>query len=114
MSDGQLTSNPATVSITVTPVNDAPQAQSQSLSMNEDDTLNITLVATDPDGDLLTYNLESNPGHGTLTGTLPELIYTPDANYFGSDSFSFTATDGTLTSRLAQSTSPLIRLMMFL
>jgi len=100
VSDGQLTSNPATVSITVTPVNDAPQAQSQSLSMNEDDTLNITLVATDPDGDLLTYNLESNPGHGTLTGTLPELIYTPDANYFGSDSFSFTATDGTLTSEI--------------
>lgn len=101
VSDGQLTSNPATVSINVTPVNDAPQAQSQTPTMDEDGTLNITLVATDPDGDPLMYNLESNPGHGTLTGTLPELTYTPDANYFGSDSFSFTATDGTLTSEIA-------------
>jgi hypothetical protein len=100
VNDGQLTSNPATVSITVTPINDAPQAQSQTLTMDEDGTLAITLVATDPDGDFLTYNLASNPGHGTLSGTLPELIYTPDANYFGPDSFSFTATDGTLTSEI--------------
>ena len=98
VNDGQLTSNPATVSITVTPINDAPQAQSQTLTMDEDGTLAITLVATDAESDQLTYSIQSNPGHGSLSGTLPNLVYTPTANFNGSEHFTFIANDGTVNS----------------
>ena len=37
----------------------------------------------------------TNPSHGTLTGTAPNLIYTPSANYGGADSFTFKANNGT-------------------
>ncbi len=33
------------------------------------------------------------PAHGTLTGTAPDLVYTPDEGYSGTDSFTFTTTD---------------------
>ncbi len=41
------------------------------------------------------------PGHGTLSGTAPNLTYTPAPNYFGSDSFTFTANDGGVVSNTA-------------
>jgi hypothetical protein len=92
-SDGLLESAPATVSITVTPVNDAPEAVSQILATDEDVPLAFTLGATDVDGDALTFNI-APPAHGTLSGTAPDLVYTPHANFFGEDVFTFTAHDG--------------------
>ena len=51
----------------------------------------VTLSATDPNPGPLTYALASPaPLHGTLTGTAPNLTYTPHANYHGPDSFGFT------------------------
>ena len=99
--DGTVDSNVATVSITVTAVNDAAVAQDQSVSTNEDTALAITLVATDVDGDTLAYATVGQPTHGTLSGTAPNLTYTPDADYFGSDSFTFQANDGTVDSNVA-------------
>ena len=40
----------------------------------------------------------SGPSHGTLSGTVPTLTYTPEANYSGPDSFTFVASDGSLAS----------------
>jgi VCBS repeat-containing protein len=97
VSDGLATSTAATVSITVTPVNDPPVAQAQSLTTAEDTALAITVVATDIDGPSLSYTY-NQPAHGSVTGTGPSLSYLPASNYNGSDAFTFTASDGTLTS----------------
>jgi hypothetical protein len=99
--DGQVASNIATVSITVNAVNDAPVANSQSVTTNQNTAKAITLNATDVDGDALTYAIVTSPTHGTLSGTLPNVTYTPAANYNGSDSFTFQANDGKVDSNIA-------------
>ena len=96
--DGLVSSNDVTVTITVTPVPDAPVAKPQSKSTDEDTPFALTLAATDADGDTLTYAVAQGPTHGTLSGTAPNLIYTPASNYYGADSFTFTASDGQLSS----------------
>jgi uncharacterized repeat protein (TIGR02543 family) len=97
--DSTLTSTPATVSITVTPANDAPVAQAQSVTTSEDAAKEITLDATDTEGDALTYLIATVPAHGTLSAiTSNRVTYTPSANYSGPDSFTFTARDSSLTS----------------
>ncbi|MEM1263492.1 MAG: Ig-like domain-containing protein [Pseudomonadota bacterium] len=100
-SDGTLTSNPATVSITVSPANDAPIATAQAVTVAEDDSLAIVLAGTDVDGDALSFSIASPPMNGALTGTAPNLTYTPAADFFGSDSFAFVASDGVVTSAAA-------------
>ncbi len=99
--DGTVDSNIATVSITVNPVNDAPTADPQSVTTDEDTAKAITLTATDVDGDPLTFSVVTQPTHGTLSGTAPDLTYTPAANYNGPDSFTFKANDGTVDSNTA-------------
>ena len=98
VNDGTVDSAVATVSITVTPVNDAPVAVAQSLSTAEDTALPVTLAGTDVDLDALTYTLVTPPANGTLSGTAPNLVYTPNANSNGADSFTFTVNDGTVDS----------------
>ncbi len=92
--DGKLDSTPATVSITVNPVNDTPTVTSQNLAISEDTPISVTLQGNDVDGDPLTFAITKQPSHGTLSGTAPTLIYTPVANYFGPDDFRFKANDG--------------------
>src|SRR5207253_2871777 len=92
--DGSLDSNTATVTITVTAVNDAPVASDQAVTTDEDTTKAITLSATDIEGSALTYAVVSGPAHGTLSGSAPSLMYTPAANYNGADSFTYTIDDG--------------------
>ncbi len=100
--DGLLDSNVATISLTVTAVNDAPVALNGSATTAEDTGVAITLAATDVDtGDTLTYAVVTGPSNGTLSGTAPNLTYTPNAAYTGADSFTFTANDGLLTSNVA-------------
>jgi len=100
--DGQLTSSAATVSITVNHVNHPPVANSQSVTTAENTAKAITLTATDIDtGDTLTYAVATQPSHGTVTGTPPNVTYTPATNYVGSDAFTFTANDGQATSNIA-------------
>src|SRR5207249_589249 len=99
--DGTVDSAIATVAVTVTPVNDAPVATAQSVTTNQDTAKAISLTASDVDGDTLTYVVVTAPTHGTLSGTAPNLTYTPVAGYFGSDSFTFKANDGTVDSAAA-------------
>lgn len=78
-----------------------PVAQSQSLSTHQRTPLAITLAATDPQNDPLTYRIVRPPA-GTLTGTPPNLTYTPSAsNCTGEDSFDFVADDGQNDSQCA-------------
>lgn len=98
VNDGKTNSASVTVNITVTPVNDAPLAFSQSLATAEDTALSITLTATDRENNTLTYDVVSPPANGTLSGTAPHLIFTPAPNFHGSTSFIFRASDGTLSS----------------
>ncbi len=101
VNDGELDSNIATVSIAVTHVNHPPVAQNESVTADQDIAKAITLVATDPDADSLTYQIVTHPVHGMLSGTSPILTYTPAIGYSGSDSFTFKANDAKLESNIA-------------
>src|SRR5512145_498362 len=100
--DGTTDSNTATVSITVQgPANDPPVANNQAITVNKNTQQTITLTATDSNNDSLTYTVLTLPAHGTLTGSKPNLHYSPDMNYVGTDSFTFKANDGTTDSNTA-------------
>ena len=49
----------------------------------------------------MTYSIVAGPAHGTLSGTAPNVTYTPNAGYSGPDSFTFKASDGALDSNIA-------------
>src|SRR5439155_13956957 len=85
----------ATVSITVNAVNDAPVANSQSVTTSEDTSKAITLTGSDVETAAanLSFTISSGPSHGSLTGAAPNVTYVPAANYNGPDSFAFTVTD---------------------
>ena len=101
VNDGTVDSNVATVSITVTAVNDAPVATDQSVTTAEDTAKAITLIGHGCGGRHADLRRVGTPAHGTLTGTAPDVTYTPAANYNGSDSFTFTVNDGTVDSNVA-------------
>ena len=91
----------ATISITVNYVNKAPGAHDSAVETDEDTPVAVTLTATDPEDDPLTFTVVDGPSHGALSGDAPNLTYTPDAGYSGPDSLTFRANDGELDSNLA-------------
>lgn len=84
----------------VPPSNQPPVANPDSLSTAKNTPLTLTIVSllnndSDPNGDPLSIANFTNPGHGTLTyGQNGTGIYTPTNNYVGTDSFTYTITDG--------------------
>jgi hypothetical protein len=103
-SDGKLDSNIAMVSITVNSAgiaNNTPLASSQTVGLNEGESKSLTLVATDADADNLNYVVISQPSHGTLSGSAPNLSYTPTNGFSGTDSFTFKVNDGKKDSNIA-------------
>jgi len=79
-------------------INIVPVANEQNITLNEDTSKALTLTASDADGDTLTYSIVTQPTHGILGGTAPSMTYTPMADYFGDDSFTFKVNDGTVDS----------------
>lgn len=73
----------------------APIVLSQFVTVDQGGSVAITLNATDPDGDPLSFTLGA-PAHGALSGTPPNVLYTPTPSYFGPDGFSFSVSDGAL------------------
>ncbi|HJU79044.1 MAG TPA: Ig-like domain-containing protein, partial [Nitrososphaeraceae archaeon] len=103
VNDGTVDSNTATVSITVEGLsNSPPMANNQDVTVNKNTPQAITLTATDPNGDPLSYTVVTQPAHGTITGgTTASRTYTPATDYVGSDSFTFKVNDGTVDSNTA-------------
>ena len=91
--DAVSVSPTVTVDIIVKGINDVPTAQNQSITILEDTAKSITLKAEDPDNSSVTYTLVTLPTNGILAGTLPNLTYTPNPDFDGSDTFTFVAKD---------------------
>ena len=84
--------------VTVNPVNDAPVADATNTEGDEDSAISVELSGSDIDGDALTFSLGSDASNGSVTVSGSTATYTPNANFNGSDSFTFLASDGTLSS----------------
>jgi hypothetical protein len=99
ISDGNGGSDTATVNVTVTPVNDNPDAIDDAATVAEDSGATvIDVLANDsiaPDvGETLTVTAVTQGANGSVTFTPGNVSYTPNANFFGSDSFTYTISDG--------------------
>jgi hypothetical protein len=98
--DGTANSNNAPVTITVAG-NTAPTANSFSVQVTQNSNKSITLSGSDADNDPLAFFVVTNPANGALTGTAPNLTYTPTNGYSGADSFTYKANDGAIDSSAA-------------
>jgi len=104
LSDSRVDSNVSTVSISVTPVNDAPVTAGMQLATLEDTPLVIDLLAqaSDVDSTTLTAHIVDGPAHGVLAANADGTVtYTPNADFNGEDSFTYRVNDGELDSSLA-------------
>jgi len=96
--DGIVDGNPVSVTVTVTPVNDRPIGEADSITTNEDTMVSISILNNDTDIDndtdtLIITNLsEPTNGVAIINGTRVE--YTPNENFNGADSFTYTPNDG--------------------
>lgn len=106
VNDGALDSDPDEVVVTVTQYENNPPIPpwddeygnwGESFETNEDTPLMIELTVEDPDGDDVEIIIISDPVHGSLDG----LVYTPNENFYGADSFNVVAYDGELYSEEA-------------
>jgi len=102
--DGTDDSNVATVAIVVSSVNDVPTADDQLLETNDDAELSIVLTGSDIDEDIIQYTIVQAPLNGELTGDAPNLVYTPNTNFIGEDSFTFLTNDGEAYSNIGKVT----------
>ncbi|WP_010245943.1 S-layer homology domain-containing protein, partial [Acetivibrio cellulolyticus] len=95
VSDGKGGTAISTVTITVTPVNDAPTVPDYSVTTPEDTAVSGTVVGKDIDGDTLTYTKATNPKNGTVSVAADgKWTYTPNKDYNGTDSFTVEVSDG--------------------
>ena len=93
--------NVATATITINPVNDVPVTSDIATAMEEDTNIVINLVASDIENDDLTFNIESIPSNGSATIIDDNVSYSPNSDYSGTDTFTYSANDGELTSNIS-------------
>ncbi|PPC89794.1 MAG: hypothetical protein CTY35_14915, partial [Methylotenera sp.] len=99
LSDGALTDTASLNLGPVTAVNDAPDAINDTVSATEDTAVTITAASllandTDVDGNPLTLTSVQAPTNGTVTLNAGNVIFTPNANYNGPATFTYTISDG--------------------
>lgn len=85
--------------------NSRPVADSQSVTLKADETIEVTLRGSDPDGDPIAFSIVDQPTHGTvenMNSTTGTLTYVPTADYHGKDRFTFKVNDGRQDSFLAE------------
>lgn len=91
-------SNTGTVSITVTAPNTPPNLSASGYNLSEDTLFSGMVTATDIDGNTLSYTATTLPLNGVLSlQANGNFTYTPNANFFGSDSFDVSVSDGTVS-----------------
>ena len=103
--NGTLTSTAGVATITIAPVDDDPNTMNVSAVTDEDNAVEIILEAEEYDGDTISFNIKDNPTSGTVTLNGDKATYTPNANYFGADSFTFEAVDTTAKTILNTATA---------
>ena len=81
--------------------NRPPTAQPQNVTTAEDQSVAIALSGSDPDENALAFTVTNAPAHGTLSGIAPNLTYMPDANFNGTETFTFFVHDGQFASEPA-------------
>lgn len=98
------TSNPTTATFSVTPGNRPPLVSNDTVAVNSGSSLTITAPGvlrndTDPDGNALTASISANATRGTVAlNSDGSFVYTPNPGFFGTDSFTYLANDGTVNS----------------
>jgi hypothetical protein len=78
-----------------------PNASNLNVEIDEDGSATLSVLANDPNNLPLTYQIAQQPQSGKLSGVLPSLTYTPNENFFGADSFTYTASNGEYSSKPA-------------
>ncbi|ELV7518558.1 tandem-95 repeat protein, partial [Photobacterium damselae] len=93
--DGNGGTDTITVTVNVTPVNDAPVGENVSAETQEETAVTGQLTATDVDGDNLTFNPGTNPENGSVTINADgSWEYVPNPDFNGEDSFTVVVDDG--------------------
>src|SRR6266542_934550 len=96
-SDGKGGTASARVTVTVsTPPNHPPVAADDTASTTKNKSVTIAVLAndSDPDGDPLTITAVSTASNGSVTAAATKVTYTPNKNFLGTDSFTYSITDG--------------------
>lgn len=81
--------------------NTPPVANEQNITLGSGTSVSVILSATDIDDDALSYKSMSQPRHGSLSGSAPNLIYTANSDFTGTDSFTFSVNDSHADSPVA-------------
>jgi hypothetical protein len=84
------------------PSNKPPVADALSIETTKNTAVDITLTGSDPENSPISFALVDEPLKGGLSGAIPSLTYTPNVDFAGSDSFSFTSSDGDNKSKAAK------------
>ena len=100
-SDGDKTSNLANVTVRVNPTNDTPNAIDDTATTSENTAVIIPVLTNDIDDDSLTIDSIIQGTNGTVTTNGIIVTYTPNTNFNGTDSFTYTISDGVISSNSA-------------
>jgi uncharacterized delta-60 repeat protein len=98
VTDATAQSTPGTIIIQIARFNHAPSAEPLTLESINGNSVQVTLSGSDPDGDSIIYRLVTNPAQGQVSGTPPNLLYTPANGANGTVTFSYIADDGSAQS----------------
>lgn len=107
--DGTAASADAIINIGIIATNASPRARDGNATVQPNSESTLRLTGSDPDGDLISFEVLTEPLHGQLSGTPPDLTYRPRKDYLGPDRFEFRVTDGFATSAAASFNIQVVR-----